>query len=82
VALMWCPAMAALLTCKLTGREIGRLGWQWGDSRYQLFSYFVPLAYAAVAYTVVWLTGLGRFYDPSFVNQITQASVWAHCLSG
>jgi membrane protease YdiL (CAAX protease family) len=70
---MWCPAMAALMTCKLTGREIGTLGWQWGDSRYQWFSYFIPLGYAALAYMVVWLTGFGRFYDPRFVAQITKS---------
>jgi uncharacterized protein len=73
LALMWCPAMAAFLTCKLTGREVGSLGWQWGRSRYQSLSYFIPLAYAAVAYTVVWVTGLGKFYNQRFVDQITRS---------
>jgi len=72
-ALMWCPGAAALLTCKLTGRSIGSLGWSWGNPRYQALSYLLPLAYATVAYVIVWLSGLGRFYNREFVDQITKS---------
>ena len=37
--LMWCPAIGALLTCKYLGRPIACLGWQWGQTRYQIVSY-------------------------------------------
>jgi hypothetical protein len=33
--LMWCPGVAALLTCKYLGRDVSSLGWSWGKSRYQ-----------------------------------------------
>jgi hypothetical protein len=59
--LMWCPAVAALLTCKYLGRDVGSLGWKWGESRYQVMSYLIPLGYATATYGVVWMTGLGGF---------------------
>lgn len=69
-ALMWCPASAALLTCKILGRDVRSLGWKWGAPRYEVASYLIPLGYATVAYTVVWLTGLGGFYNKQFVTAV------------
>jgi membrane protease YdiL (CAAX protease family) len=59
IILMWCPGTAAMLTCKVLGRDIASLGWKWGRPRYQVASFLIPLGYAAVTYAVVWLTGLG-----------------------
>ena len=60
--LMWCPGVAALLTCKYLGRGIDSLGWRWGKARYQAACYLIPLGYAIVTYGFVWLTkfALGR----------------------
>lgn len=69
-ALMWCPASAALLTCKIVRRDVKTLGWKW-TPRYQAISYFIPLVYAAVTYGVVWLSGLGGFYNKPFVAAIS-----------
>ncbi len=70
-ALMWCPASAAFVTCRVLGRDVRSLGWKWGATRYQVASYLIPLAYASVTYGIVWLTGLGGFYDRKFVAAIT-----------
>jgi uncharacterized protein len=43
-AIMWCPAFAALLTCRLLGRELSTLGWHWPQAKYLAAAYFVPLA--------------------------------------
>jgi hypothetical protein len=67
-ALMWCPASAALLTCKILGRDVKSLGWKWGEARYQVISYLIPLGYATVTYAIVWLSGLGGFYNKQFVT--------------
>ena len=67
LGIMWCPGTAALLTMKLHGRSLGDLGWKWGEARYQVWSYLIPLLYGTVAYGAVWATGLGRFYDHEFV---------------
>jgi membrane protease YdiL (CAAX protease family) len=73
VVLMWCPAAAAMLTCRYLGREIGTLGWKWGQPRYQVMSYLIPLAYATITYSIVWLTGLGGFYNKTFVDGIIKS---------
>ena len=56
-AIMWCPALAALVTCRLLGREFGSLGWRWPNNRYIVAGYFVPLVYTSVAYGAVWALG-------------------------
>ena len=56
--LMWCPALGALLTCKYLGRPIASLGWQWGETRYQVISYLIPLGYSTITYSIAWLTGI------------------------
>jgi membrane protease YdiL (CAAX protease family) len=75
--LMWCPGIAALLTCHLRGEGLGRLGWRWGAWRWQWLAYLVPLGYAAVAYAIVWSTGLGGFGNPQFEQEIGKALGWA-----
>src|SRR5271170_4551046 len=72
VGLMWSPAMAAMAACKSFGQTLDRLGWKWGETRYQVISYFTPLAYAAIAYLAVWLFHLGGFYDHDFIARTAQ----------
>jgi len=71
--LMWCPGMSAILTSIILKRKISLLGWQWGNPRYQLWSYLVPLCYALVAYLIVWFVGWGKFYNEEFVKQVAGA---------
>ncbi len=61
VGLMWCPGAAALITTLLYQGNLRGLGWSLGRPRYLLLSYALPLGYAALAYGVTWLTGLGAF---------------------
>ena len=68
-AIMWCPALAALLTCRLLGREVRSLAWRWPDSRYMAAAYSVPLAYASVAYGAIWALGLAG-WNSDFVTLI------------
>lgn len=60
LTLMWCPGVAAISTCFIRGKPLSSLGWQW-KWRYQLMSYAIPVAYAGVAYILVWITGFGGF---------------------
>ena len=39
--LMWCPGVAALLSCKYLGRDLSTLGWKWGKTRYELACYLI-----------------------------------------
>src|SRR3954454_9611426 len=56
--LMWCPAVGALLTCRYLGRPIASLGWKWGQTRYQVLSYLIPLGYSTFTYSIAWFTGI------------------------
>jgi len=74
--LMWCPALSALLTCRLSGISIRTLGWGWGAWRWQWLAYGIPFAYAAIAYVLIWLAGWGGFPDPAFVAATRMSLNW------
>jgi len=40
-------------------QELSSLGWRWPQLKYLAVAYFVPLAYASVAYGAVWHCNLG-----------------------
>jgi membrane protease YdiL (CAAX protease family) len=69
IALMWCPGLAALVTTLAYAGDPRGLGWGWGDTRYQLWSIAIPALYSVAAYVVVWLTGLGGYYEPAFARE-------------
>ncbi|GLQ97816.1 CPBP family intramembrane glutamic endopeptidase [Dyella mobilis] len=76
LALMWCPATAALLTCRITGKSYAELGFTWPRTRWVLTAYFLPVIYAGSAYIVVWLAGWGRFGNPQFLAETAKAFGW------
>ena len=51
LGLMWCPALEGMLTLRLNGRSISELGWKWGQTKYQIQSWLIPL----LVYRRVWL---------------------------
>ncbi|WP_294328933.1 hypothetical protein [uncultured Chryseobacterium sp.] len=46
--IMWCPAIAALLTCRIRKIPISSLGWKWGPQNTNggltVFLYCIPLS--------------------------------------
>jgi uncharacterized protein len=70
-ALMWCPAIAALVTCRLLGRELRSFAWRWPKEKYLAAAYLLPLAYASVAYGAVWAWRLGG-WNSEFVGLVAQ----------
>ncbi len=68
--LMWSPGVAALVTQIVTRGGLQGLGWRWDKTRYQLLSIGLPFLLVAVTYGIVWLTGLGGFPDPAFVDEV------------
>ena len=79
---MWSPAVAAFFTKMLFRESIRDLGWQWGSGRYQILGYLLPLAYVLPVYLVVWLTGLGGFYNGAFVEKMTRDFGWSGLAPG
>jgi uncharacterized protein len=68
-ALMWCPAFAAFVTKWLFRESVRDLGWGWGPWKYIIISYVLPIGYALPVYLVVWVTGLGGFYNTDFLTR-------------
>lgn len=67
--LMWTPGTSALLTRFIFQRNLRGQGWVPGAPRWLALGYLLPVAYASIAYAVVWATGLGgvdvsRFHSP------------------
>lgn len=56
--LMWTPGVSAIATRLIFHRNLRGLGWRWPEARWAALAYFLPLAYATVAYGAVWLMGL------------------------
>jgi uncharacterized protein len=69
--LMWCPGISAIITSLILKRKISLLGWQWGKTRFQVWSYLTPLLYALIAYLIIWIIGWGKFYNVDFVKDIS-----------
>ena len=67
--LMWCPAVAALLTQLLFQRNLRGLGWGRGKAKYWWLGYGLPILYCLVVYGIVWLTGFGRVDLTAFRQQ-------------
>lgn len=77
MALMWSPGIAALLTIRIYRIDLSELGWKWVSTRFQLFSYCIPLLYSSLTYVIIWITGLGGFYNVEFVNSIATSFGWS-----
>jgi uncharacterized protein len=66
--LMWCPTLAALLTCYLGGISISSLGFAWPKLRYIGLGYGLPILYALLAYIPYWIAVRGSFNLAGFSN--------------
>jgi hypothetical protein len=69
--LMWCPAIAAWVTCRLTGRDFRKIAWSWPKATQLVSAYFIPLGYASLAYGLVWALHLAG-WNTQFVAAAVQ----------
>ena len=58
-SLMWCPAIATIITLKLKKRAISSLNWNWGNWKYIRLSYFIPALYGLITYLLIWFFDFG-----------------------
>ncbi|HEX7556722.1 MAG TPA: type II CAAX endopeptidase family protein [Leptolinea sp.] len=68
--LMWTPGVAAMITQLTYERSLKGLGWKPGKFKYLALAYLIPLGYCLIVYGITWLTGLGNFPSPEFVNNL------------
>jgi membrane protease YdiL (CAAX protease family) len=71
--IMWCPAFAALATCRIFGIGSQKLGWNWRPTRYVAWSYVIPILYALPVYLVTWATIRGSFAFWDFAKPLAAA---------
>jgi membrane protease YdiL (CAAX protease family) len=74
--LMWCPAVAAFVTITARRLDIGSLGLSSIGGRYAIAGYLIPLAYAAVAYGLVWGLGFGSFPNLTVIAKLSARLGW------
>jgi len=67
-AIMWCPAIAAIITLKIQGRKISSLNWSWGNSKYIRLSYIIPAIYGIVTYLLIWIFGFGSLANAEVIT--------------
>jgi membrane protease YdiL (CAAX protease family) len=78
IALMWSPGVAAMLTLWLRKLDFASIGWAWGENRWNVLAYLLPLGYAVLAYALVWIFGLGTFADATTTASLARSLGWAH----
>jgi len=68
-AIMWCPAIATVITLKIKGRKISSLNWNWGDWKYIRWSYVVPALYGIITYVLIWIFGFGNLANSEAITE-------------
>lgn len=71
--LMWSPAMAAVATALISRHSIADFGWRWGEWRWQIQAWLVPLFYAGISYTLIWMAGWGGFPNQEFITKTAES---------
>jgi membrane protease YdiL (CAAX protease family) len=70
LTIMWSPGLAAILTQLIATRSLRGLGWRLGSARWLGMAYILPVVYGLPVYAFTWLTGLGRFPNPSRIASL------------
>jgi hypothetical protein len=73
---VWSPGIGALIASCLYRKNLAEFGWNWGGTRYYLWSYLIPFFYTSIAYLATYLLGLGSFFDNASVQEIAQRFGW------
>jgi len=68
-AIMWCPAIAAIITLKLRGRNISSLHWKWGNWNFIRWSYVIPALYGIITYILIWIFGFGGLANEEAITE-------------
>jgi membrane protease YdiL (CAAX protease family) len=67
---MWCPTLAALVTCVLFRIDLASLGWSWRPARYEALAYLLPVVYALPVYIICWLAIPGSYAFRAFSQRL------------
>jgi len=57
--LMWCPALSGIITSLVYEKNLRGFGFRPGQKKWLAIGYFLPIGYATLAYSIIWLFGFG-----------------------
>lgn len=66
--IMWTPGIAALLVSMFTKRSLKLIGWKF-SLKWISIGWILPVVYATVAYSAIWIFGLGDVPNPTFLER-------------
>lgn len=75
-ALMWGPAAAAIVTVWWRKLDPASLGFAWRGTSSAWLGYLLPIGYAAVAYSAIWIFGMGLFAAPGNIQALAARVGW------
>ena len=75
---MWCPGVAAMLSCVLLKRDVRALPWRWPSAKWILAAWLLPAGYGLAVYLPVWLLSLGG----SVFGNTGTLSLWSQDVLG
>lgn len=73
LSIMWSIGLAAMAALKLSGQDLSSLGWGWGQTRYHVIAFALPIIYGAVAYGVAGAAGLADFASGDRLHRIVES---------
>jgi len=76
--IMWCPAFAALVTCRVLGIDLATLGWNWRPVKYEVWAYVIPVLYAVPVYAATWALIPGSLAFSVFATPLAESFGWPH----
>lgn len=76
LGIIWSPGFAALITCYCYRKDGHDLGWSWGNNRYIFLSIIIPFCYTFSAYFIVWVLGIGSFYNAESMQLVAKNYGW------
>ncbi|MFH4965494.1 type II CAAX endopeptidase family protein [Gaetbulibacter sp. M235] len=66
--IMLVPGISAIIATVFTNRKWSAFGWKF-SIKYALLSWLIPILYSALAYVIIWLTGIGDVPNPLFIER-------------
>ena len=76
---MWCPAFAAVVSCRLFRIDLASLGWNWRPAKYEVLAYVLPLIYALPVYVACWIAVQGSFNFTAYAQCISASYGLSQC---
>jgi len=69
IAMMWGPAVSAIIVSLLRRRSLTEIGWKIGRMKWLVAGWVIPVSVSFAAYGLIWITGLGVVPNPTFLQR-------------